>query len=63
VLKRVTVRGSIVGTRQDLVEALDFADRGLVKCTIQTRKLEEINDVFSKLKKNAIEGRVVMKFD
>jgi propanol-preferring alcohol dehydrogenase len=63
VLKRVTIRGSIVGTRQDMAEALDFAERGLVKCTVQTKRLNEINDVFSKLKKNAVEGRIVIKFD
>jgi len=63
VLKRVTVRGSIVGTRQDLVEALDFADRGLVHCTVHTKRLSEINDIFAKLRKGAIEGRTVIKFD
>ncbi len=63
VLKRVTVRGSIVGTRQDLVEALDFADRGLVKCTVHTKRLSEINDIFTKLRKGQIEGRTVIKFD
>lgn len=50
------VRGSVVGTRQDMIEALDFVDRRLVKCTVQTKKLDEINDVIAKLKKNAFEG-------
>ncbi len=63
VLKRVTIRGSIVGTRQDLNEALDFASRGLVHCSIHTKKLEDINDIFGRLKKNEIEGRTVIKFD
>ncbi|RTL64662.1 MAG: zinc-dependent alcohol dehydrogenase, partial [Hyphomicrobiales bacterium] len=31
VLNRITIRGSIVGTRQDLVEAIDFAAEGKVK--------------------------------
>lgn len=35
VLKRVTIRGSIVGTRQDMVEALDFAARGAVHWYVQ----------------------------
>lgn len=30
VLKRITIRGSIVGTRQDMVEAIGFASRGTV---------------------------------
>eukprot|EP00981_Chlorochromonas_danica_P014850 scaffold9105_cov169-Ochromonas_danica.AAC.7 len=63
VLKRITIRGSIVGTREDLHEALDFAARGEVKCTVQTRKLEDINDIFEKLKNGQIEGRTIITFD
>eukprot|EP01031_Cornospumella_fuschlensis_P030939 gene30939-37395_t len=63
VLKRVTIRGSIVGTREDLREALDFAARGLVKCTVATSPLSGINDVFARLRKGQIEGRVVIKMD
>ena len=62
VLKRLTVRGSIVGTRQDMVEALDFYSRGLIHPTISTRSLEEINDVFDEMKKGAIDGRVVIRY-
>ena len=40
VLKGLTVRGSIVGTRQDMVEALDFYARGQIHPTVATRKLE-----------------------
>ena len=29
VLKRITIRGSIVGTRKDMEEALSFASRGI----------------------------------
>lgn len=62
VLKRLTVRGSIVGTRQDMVEALDFYSRGLIHPTISTRSLEEINDIFDEMKKGAIDGRVVIRY-
>lgn len=63
VLKRVTIRGSIVGTRQDMVEALDFAARGAVHCNIQTKNIEALNDIYGKLKKNQITGRMVLKMD
>ena len=36
VLNGITVRGSIVGTRLDLQEALDFARDGLVKATVSS---------------------------
>lgn len=61
VLNRYTVRGSIVGTRQDLQEAIDFAVAGRVKATIHTRKLEDINAVFEEMKKGEIQGRIVME--
>lgn len=60
VLKRITVRGSIVGTRKDLQEALDFANAGLVHTTVTPAKLEEVNDVFEKMKKGEITGRMVL---
>eukprot|EP01038_Epipyxis_sp_PR26KG_P009108 gene9108-12283_t len=63
VIKRVTIRGSIVGTRQDAVEAFDFASRGLVKCTVTTDKLENIQNIFDDMKANKIQGRVVLSFD
>lgn len=61
VLKGITVRGSIVGTRKDLQEAIDFAVEGKVKATVHAAKLEDINDVFEKMKKGQIEGRMVME--
>lgn len=60
VLKRITVRGSIVGTRKDLAEALAFAAEGKVKVTATTRPLEDINDIFAEMKNGRIEGRVVL---
>lgn len=61
VMKRITIRGSIVGTRNDLREALDFAARGLVKCEVETANLSSINDVFDRLRKGQVQGRVVIE--
>lgn len=60
VLNGITVRGSIVGTRQDLQEALDFAGEGKVKATVATDMLENINDVFQRMIDGKIEGRIVL---
>lgn len=62
VLKRITVRGSIVGTRRDLDEAIAFAARGRVRAEIQKAPLEDINAIFSKLRRGEIEGRMVLDF-
>ncbi|MBB3189479.1 alcohol dehydrogenase AdhP [Halomonas cerina] len=60
VLNGITVRGSIVGTRNDLQEALDFAGEGKVKATVESDSLENINDVFQRMIDGKIEGRVVL---
>ena len=60
VLKRITVRGSIVGTRRDLDEAIAFAVRGKVHCEVATAPLSAINDIFASLKAGKIEGRMVL---
>jgi propanol-preferring alcohol dehydrogenase len=60
VLNGITVRGSIVGTRLDLQESLDFAVQGKVRATVSTDRLENINDVFARMTRGAIEGRVVL---
>ena len=62
VLNGVTVRGSIVGSRLDLQESLDFAEMGKVKATVATDKLENINNVFDRMHKGQIEGRIVLDF-
>jgi len=62
VLKGLTVRGSIVGTRQDMEEALEFYARGEIHPTVSTRKLEEINTVFDEMKHGKIDGRVVIRY-
>lgn len=62
VLERKTLRGSIVGTRQDLAEALVMAGDGLIKCTVEERKLEDINSILEELKQGKVTGRCVLRF-
>ena len=62
VLKGLTIRGSIVGTRQDMVEALDFYARGLIHPTVQTAALDDINEVFGRMERGEIDGRVVIDY-
>jgi len=63
VLNAITVKGSIVGTRLDMKEALDFAARGKVKAQIETAPLSEVNTVLDKMEKGQINGRIVLTFD
>ena len=61
--KRLTVRGTIVGSRKDLQEALAFAAAGKVKARIERQPLEAVNDVLDRLRRGEVEGRVVLEID
>jgi propanol-preferring alcohol dehydrogenase len=60
VLKRITLRGSIVGNRKDLSEAVAFASEGKVNTHIKIAKLEDINQVFDDLEHGKVDGRIVI---
>ncbi|WP_348980511.1 alcohol dehydrogenase AdhP [Polyangium sp. 15x6] len=60
VLKRLTLRGSIVGTRMDLKEALEIAAHDKIRPTTEVQPLEAINSVFARMAEGTIHGRVVL---
>lgn len=61
VLFGLTVRGSIVGTRRDMAEAIDFFARGKITPTFTTRPLDDINAIFDEMLDGKIDGRIVME--
>ncbi|WP_230655893.1 alcohol dehydrogenase AdhP [Psychrobacter sp. I-STPA10] len=60
ILNGITVRGSIVGTRLDLQESLNMAGENKVKATVASEPLENINDIFERMRQGQIEGRIVL---
>lgn len=62
VLNAKTVRGSIVGSRQDLTEALQFAADGVVHASTTTHRLDDINRIFDDLRHGRVDGRAVLSF-
>ncbi|MEE4120606.1 MAG: alcohol dehydrogenase AdhP [Paracoccaceae bacterium] len=60
VLKRLTIRGSIVGTRNDLTEALALAGEGAVAAHYALDRLENINAIMGGLKDGTVTGRIVL---
>lgn len=58
----ITIRGSFVGTRQDMAEALAFAAEGKVKANIELQPLSAINEVFGRLQRGDVAARVVLDF-
>jgi alcohol dehydrogenase, propanol-preferring len=63
VLKRITVRGSLVGTRADLQEALAMASSFHIAADIEMQPLEHINEVFDRLRRGKVHGRVVLDLE
>jgi propanol-preferring alcohol dehydrogenase len=62
VSNEIELVGSVVGTRQDLQEALQLEKLHNIKCQVQKRKLEDINEIFDDMIKWKINGRVVRDF-
>jgi len=58
----ITIRGSFVGTRGDMAEALAFAADGKVKADIELQPLSAINDVLTRLEHGDVASRVVIDF-
>jgi propanol-preferring alcohol dehydrogenase len=58
----ITIRGSFVGTRGDMAEALAFAAEGKVKADIELQPLSKINKIFDRLQHGDVPSRVVLDF-
>jgi len=58
----ITIRGSFVGGRQDMAEALAFAVEGKVKADIERQPLSSINGIFDRLEHGDVASRVVLDF-
>ena len=59
----ITVRGSFVGTRQDMAESLAFAAEGKVKADLELQPLAAINQIFERLQHGDVASRVVLDFE
>lgn len=62
VLDGIQVVGSLVGTRQDLQEAFQFAAEGKVVPKVALRSIEDINEIFEEMEEGTITGRMVIDF-
>jgi len=58
----ITIRGSFVGNRQDMAEALAFAAQGKVKADIELQPLSAINQIFERLEHGDVPSRAVIDF-
>ncbi len=58
----ITIRGSFVGTRRDMIEALAFAAAGKVKADIELQPMSALNQIFERLQHGDVPARVVLDF-
>ena len=57
---QLTISGTAVGNRQDALDVLDLAARGVLKTVIQVKKMAEMNEVFKSMHEGTLQGRVVV---
>ncbi|MBW9111934.1 alcohol dehydrogenase AdhP [Microbacterium ureisolvens] len=62
VLKGISVIGSIVGTRQDLVEVFDLHAAGRTRVITQTRDLDQVNDSVDEVLAGTVPARLVFTY-
>jgi len=58
----ITIRGSFVGNREDMAEALSFAAEGKVKADVELQPLSAINKVLERLEHDDVAARVVIDY-
>lgn len=60
IAKQFTICGSAVGNRQDAIDTLDFAARGVIKSHVRVEKMSELTKVFEEMEQGKLQGRVVL---
>jgi alcohol dehydrogenase, propanol-preferring len=59
-MREIRIMSSATGTREDMREVLELAAAGRVRCQVETRPLEQVNQVFDEMRRAKITGRVVL---
>ncbi len=62
VLKGISIRGSYLGTKQDLRDVFDLARAGTIRAHLHTHALEETPALLDRLHRGEILGRAVIQF-
>jgi len=62
VLKGITIKGSIVGTRKDMAEVFEIHRQGKTKVISESRKLESVNEDFDDVEHGKVDARLVFDF-
>lgn len=60
VMKSLQIVGSAVGSRNEAIETMDFAARGIIKTHFRVEKMDKLTDVFKEMDAGKLQGRVVL---
>ena len=60
IANQFNIVGSAVGNRQDAIDTLRFAERGIIKAHIRTEKMDALTGVFKEMEEGKLQGRVVL---
>lgn len=63
ILKHLTIKGSLVGTREDTNRVLKLAQRGLVKKNCQVVSLDKLPDMIQLMREGKATHKIVVDFD
>jgi propanol-preferring alcohol dehydrogenase len=55
--------GSAVGTRDEMRELLALAAEGKIRCEVEVCRLDQINEIFSRMQRGELLGRAVIRFE
>lgn len=59
-VQELRIVGSAVGNRKDAIETMELAARGVVKTHFTVEPMSRLNDVFERMDKAQLQGRVVL---
>ncbi|CAI5443163.1 unnamed protein product [Caenorhabditis angaria] len=62
IFNMITIKGSIVGSRLDVDEAMEFVKRGIVKVPIELVRLQDVREIYQKMLEGKISSRAVVDF-
>ena len=60
VAKAITLKGSILGNRKDMDEAIEFFARGVINVPVKVMGLSDVPEILKMLHENKVTGRIVV---
>ncbi|KAK3327024.1 alcohol dehydrogenase [Cercophora scortea] len=60
IAQELRILGSAVGNRQDAIETLDLAAKGVIKTHVTVEPMSKLADVFERMERMELQGRVVI---